>query len=82
YIRSVIGVIGCILAAGCIGAGAHALMGGIPALARFVLTTIAIAGAAGVFLAYTQGLSPRTLIRALKGEAAAAPAPPLEPAND
>ncbi|MGE3548032.1 MAG: oligosaccharide flippase family protein, partial [Kofleriaceae bacterium] len=42
YIRSVIGVIGCILAAGCIGAGAHALMGGIPALARFVLTTIAI----------------------------------------
>ncbi|MGE0550338.1 MAG: oligosaccharide flippase family protein [Kofleriaceae bacterium] len=81
FVRSIIGVMGCMIAAGCVGAGIHALLGELPALARFVVTTIAIAGATGLLLAYTQGMSPRTMVRALKGRPATQavdPGPPVD----
>jgi len=65
YLRAVGGVALCMLAAAAIGGIAHLLVPG-PAAIRLVVTAVVIVLAAGLLLAYTQGLSLRTAMRSLK----------------
>ena len=59
------------IAAAAAGAGAQALLEGVPTIVRFLVTTGVIVGMVGLLLAYTQGLTPKTVIRALRGEPSA-----------
>ena len=68
YARSIIGVILCIAAAAGVGAGVQSLLDAVPRLVRFGITTTVIVTTAGLLLAYTQGLSPRTVIQSLRGK--------------
>lgn len=72
FVRQVIGVPLCILAAAAVGQGVKWAMMGTPLAVRLPAITVAIVGVAGVLLAYTQGLSPARARAALRG----APPPP------
>jgi PST family polysaccharide transporter/lipopolysaccharide exporter len=72
YTRAVGGVALCMLAAALIGLGPHYLLSGIPAGLRLLITSGVIVLVTGLLLAYTQGLSLRTAMRALKGDPKAA----------
>lgn len=75
FLSAVRGVSLCMLTAGAVAWGVHALMGGQPAALRLATTTVVVIVIAALLLAYTQGLSLRTASRAMKGE----PTPELEP---
>jgi O-antigen/teichoic acid export membrane protein len=68
YARAVGGVALCMIAAALIGLGPHYLIRGIPAGVRLIITSASIVVVTGLLLAYTQGLSLRTAIRALRGD--------------
>jgi hypothetical protein len=72
YLRAIGGVALCMIAAAAIGLGPHHLMAGLPVGVRLLITSVVIVGATAVLLAYTQGLSLRTAVRALKGDPQAA----------
>jgi len=72
YARAVGGVALCMIAAALIGLGPHHLLTGIPAGVRLLITSGVIILVIGALLAYTQGLSLRTAVRALKGDPNAA----------
>ncbi len=72
YLRAIGGVALCMIAAAVVGLGVHHLFGSLPAGVRLLATIVVIVTATGVLLAYTQGLSLRTAIRALKGDPKAA----------
>ncbi len=72
FVRQVVGVPLCILAAAAVGQGVKWAMMGTPLAVRLPAITVAIVGVAGVLLAYTQGLSPARARAALRG----APPPP------
>jgi O-antigen/teichoic acid export membrane protein len=67
FFRRIGGVIVCIGAAAIVGAAIQSMTGTLAPVVRLVITSIVIAGTTLVLLAYTQGLSPRTVIRALRG---------------
>ncbi len=73
FLRQVIGVPLCILAAAAVGQGVKWATMELPLAARLIAVTVVIVGVAGVLLAYTQGLSPARARAALRG----AP-PPVE----
>jgi len=66
YFRQVGGVAGCMLLAGLAGATIRYLLGPAPAAVRLGATTAAVLVSAGFLLAYTQGLSLRTMMRSMK----------------
>ena len=68
YLRAVIGVAGCIVAAALVGAGVRYACGDLPAWLRLLATAGAVVVAAGMLLAYTQGLSVRSAKRAMQAE--------------
>jgi O-antigen/teichoic acid export membrane protein len=68
YTRAIGGVALCMIAAAIIGLGPHHLITGIPAGVRLLITSAVIVAATAALLAYTQGLSLRTAIRAMKGD--------------
>ena len=68
YLRAILGVALCTIAAAVAGLGAHRLLAEQAAWVRLLVTTITIVGVTGVLLAYTQGLSIRGAARALKGD--------------
>jgi PST family polysaccharide transporter len=68
YVRAIGGVALCMIAAAIIGLGPHRLLAGLPAGARLLITSGVIAAVTAALLAYTQGLSLRTAIRAMKGD--------------
>lgn len=72
YMRAVGGVALCMIAAALIGLGPHHLITGIPAGLRLLITSCVIVLVTGALLAYTQGLSLRTAMRAMKGDPKAA----------
>jgi PST family polysaccharide transporter/lipopolysaccharide exporter len=72
YTRAVGGVALCMIAAALIGLGPHHLITGIPAGLRLLVTSVVIILVTAFLLAYTQGLSLRTAMRALKGDPKAA----------
>ncbi|HSJ99797.1 MAG TPA: oligosaccharide flippase family protein [Kofleriaceae bacterium] len=81
YLRAISGVALCMIAAAVIGIGPHYVMAGVPAGLRLLITSVVIVGVTAVLLAYTQGLSLRTAVRALKGDPQAAlSSPALEQA--
>ena len=71
YARQVLGVIACLLAAGVVAFGAHALLSGQFVLLRMLVTAGVYVLVMALLLAYTQGLSLRTAKRALSGDDAA-----------
>jgi O-antigen/teichoic acid export membrane protein len=66
YVRQVAGVAGCMLFAGVVGAGVRWMMGDFPAALTLAATAAAVLLAAGFLLAYTQGLSIRSMMRSMK----------------
>jgi len=68
YLRAILGVALCTIAAAVAGLGSHRLLAEQAAWVRLLVTTITIVGVTGVLLAYTQGLSIRGAARALKGD--------------
>lgn len=75
FLSAVRGVALCMVTAGAVAWGVHALMGGVPPWLRLITTVVVVILVAALLLAYTQGLSLRTASRAMKGE----PTPELEP---
>ncbi len=69
YFRSVSGVAGCMIIAGAAGAGVRFALLGAPTAVTLGITAATILVVAGFLLAYTQGLSLRTAMRALKDQA-------------
>jgi O-antigen/teichoic acid export membrane protein len=69
FLRSVIGVAGCMIGAMLIGLGVRYLFSGfLPDWLLLATVASVIAAATGLLLAYTQGLSLRTAKRALQGD--------------
>jgi hypothetical protein len=68
YLRAIGGVALCMIAAALVGLGPHHLITGIPAGVRLLITSGVVVLVTGALLAYTQGLSLRTAVRALKGD--------------
>jgi len=68
FARSVGGVLACLLVAGVVAFGAHYLLPDVTAGIRLLVTAGIVVVVAGLLLAYTQGLSLRTAMRAMKGE--------------
>ena len=66
YVRGVGGVAGCMVLAGAAAAGVRSLMGDAPAPVVLGAVAATVIIVAGFLLAYTQGLSPRTVMRSLK----------------
>lgn len=68
YVRSVGGVIACLFAAMFGALGVHYLLDASHPLLRFVLTAATVVLIAGFSLAYTQGISIRSVRRSMRGE--------------
>jgi len=66
YLRQVAGVAGCMVLAGAVAAGARYAVLGAPPMVSLVVTAATVLAVAGVLLAYTQGLSLRTMMRSMK----------------
>jgi hypothetical protein len=66
YARAVGGVAACMVVAGGAGAGMRAVVLDMPPALRLGVTAATIVLVAGMLLAYTQGISLRTALRALK----------------
>ncbi len=75
YLRAVAGILGCVAAAGLLGAGLHWALAGVHVGIRLAATTVTVVGTTGLLLAYTQGLGLNSARKAMKGEA---PAPPAD----
>ncbi|MBA3464388.1 MAG: oligosaccharide flippase family protein [Deltaproteobacteria bacterium] len=69
YVRSVGGVILCMLGGGVTAALTHWLMGGVPGWIRLVAVTAVVVLVSSMLLAYTQGISLRSAKRALSAPA-------------
>ncbi|MBA3817560.1 MAG: oligosaccharide flippase family protein [Deltaproteobacteria bacterium] len=82
YLRAVAGVTLCLLAAGVVAFGVHSVLGGASAGLRATLTAATVILVAGLLLAYTQGLSLRTAMRAIKADGQLGPLPVAVPADD
>lgn len=67
YLRAVMGVPACAIAGLLVGEGLHYLGRDFPTAVRLVVDTVGILGVIAVLLAYTQGLSVRTAVKALRG---------------
>jgi O-antigen/teichoic acid export membrane protein len=81
YLRSVAGVIACMFAALFVALGVHYVLGGQPALIRFLATVAAVLLVSAFSLAYTQGISIRSVKSSMRGEPDAViddPQPPEE----
>ncbi len=65
-LRAVIGIPLCAVAATLVGFGTELAVAGLPVGVRLAVTSVAILGTMGLLLAYTQGLSVRGALRALK----------------
>jgi O-antigen/teichoic acid export membrane protein len=68
YVRAIGGVVLCLLGAGLGGWIAHYLLTGYPPLLRFVVIAVVVVLIVGYSLAYTQGLSIRSALRAMRGD--------------
>ncbi len=68
FAREVVGVPACAIVAVLLGLGVEWLAGGLPVLVRLVGTIVVMVATIGLLLAYTQGLSVRTAMRALKAD--------------
>lgn len=76
YLRSVAGLLVCILLGGVVGWGVHWLVRDLVIGARMAIDAAAVLLVVGLLLAYTQGLSLRGARAAMKGEAAGSEPPP------
>jgi polysaccharide transporter, PST family len=72
YFRSVAGVAGCMLGAGVVAYIAYLPLGSVAPWLRLVLISVVVVVSCGALLAYTQGMSIRTAMRAMKGDEEAA----------
>ncbi|MBA3396617.1 MAG: oligosaccharide flippase family protein [Deltaproteobacteria bacterium] len=80
YLGAVGGVALCLIAAALVAWGVHAILPPIPGV-RLAITAVVVVTVTGALLAYTQNLSIRSAIRAIKGDGDAVlddPAPPVE----
>ncbi len=68
YGRSIVGVFACMVASGAAGAGVHLALAATAPSIRLIATTLAIMASAALLLAYTQGISLRTVRRAMRGD--------------
>jgi O-antigen/teichoic acid export membrane protein len=66
YLRSIAGVSLCMIGAALVGAVVHWVVGGFPAVVRLAVSTGAIVVTIGLLLAYTQGISIRSMMRSVK----------------
>jgi O-antigen/teichoic acid export membrane protein len=71
FLGAVVGVPACALAGLAVGELVHALVASAPAPVRLVTSAAAVLAVTGLLLAYTQGLSVRSALRALRGDAGA-----------
>ncbi|HEU0037404.1 MAG TPA: oligosaccharide flippase family protein [Kofleriaceae bacterium] len=67
YLRAIAGVMACMIAGALAGLGVHVLLAGELAVLRLGVTAAVSVLVAGVLLAYTQGISPRSALQSLKG---------------
>jgi O-antigen/teichoic acid export membrane protein len=81
YLRSVVGVIACMAAALLAALGVHYVLGAQPALLRFLATVATVVLVSGLSLAYTQGISIRSVRRSMGGEPDVVIDEPLEPSS-
>ncbi|MDQ3368752.1 MAG: oligosaccharide flippase family protein [Myxococcota bacterium] len=82
YLRAVAGVTLCLLAAGVAAFGVHAVLGAVTPAVRAVATATTVILVAALLLAYTQGLSLRTAMRAIKADPLPVPLPVAGRADD
>ncbi len=68
YVRAIGGVATCLIAGGLVGLGVHVALAGVPAVVRLAATSGVIVVTAAALLAYTQGISIRTVTRGLKND--------------
>ena len=68
YARAIGGVMACLFAAMFGAWGVHYLLAGQPVLLRFIVTAATVALIAGFSLAYTQGISIRSVQRSMRGD--------------
>lgn len=68
FLKSVWGVLACLIGAMLVALVGHTAMGNLPPAFRLVLTAAIVVLVAGFALAYTQGLSIRSARRAMKGD--------------
>jgi O-antigen/teichoic acid export membrane protein len=68
YLKSIAGVSLCMVGAALVGMVVHWAFGGFPQVVRLLVSTGAIVAAIGLLLAYTQGISVRSMMRSMKDE--------------
>jgi hypothetical protein len=68
YLRSIAGVSMCMIVGALVGFGVHWLVGSFPAVVRLGVSAGAIVVTIGLLLAYTQGISIRSVLRGIKTE--------------
>jgi hypothetical protein len=73
YGREVGGVAGCMVVSGLAAAGVRYLLGDVPPVITVAVTAATVVLVAGLLLAYTQGLSLRSVMRSLKDQPTAPP---------
>jgi O-antigen/teichoic acid export membrane protein len=82
YLRRTIGIPACAVVAMSLAAGAKWLVAGGPPWLRLLVASAVMVGVFFALLAYTQGISPRSVARAVKGEQPQVPPPPTPPAGE
>jgi O-antigen/teichoic acid export membrane protein len=68
YLRSIGGVALCMIAGGLVGEGVHWALGGMTAVIRLGVSAGVIVVVIGLLLAYTQGISIRSIMKGVKSE--------------
>jgi len=69
YLRAVGGVALCMLGAGAAAGVVHELLGHLPSAIVLLATAVVVVGVAGLLLAYTQGLTVGSAMRAMRADA-------------
>jgi len=67
YLRSIAGVALCMIGGGVVGEGVHWALGSAPTVIRLGVSSGVIVVVSGLLLAYTQGISIRSVMNGLKG---------------
>lgn len=68
YGKSIFGVAGCMIVAGLVGEGVHWALSSLPTVIRLGVSSGVIVVVTGVLLAYTQGISIRSIMKGMKNE--------------
>ena len=82
YLRRSVGIPALAAVAMLVAAAARWLCDPLPPWARLSITTVALVGVFFILLAYIEGISPRSVMKAVKGEEGQAGENQLAPATD